>query len=178
MQRIELRIPSLTPGAVAPLTELWCDWLTRASEGAPLEDVRIRYGGSEAIGTVRQGLRRIDVRLAHGSDDRWAIDASTLVEPEYEPTRGWSILAGLLMFLLGAMLSLGWSDEGPLALLGGLVFSVFLGVMVGVMTHRRRTDRQRTATTREYGGQAAAEVLLDRLAEVLRGDPRVELLAP
>jgi len=126
---------------------------------------------------VRRGPRRVDVRLRHTLDDRWTIDASTLVEPEREPTRGWSVLAGLLMFLLGGMLSVGWSDEGPLAFVGGLLLSVLLGVLVGVMTHRRRADRQRTATTREYGGQAAADALVARIAEVLSADPRVELLS-
>lgn len=177
MQRIELRIPTLSPGAVGPLAELWHEWLSRASEGAAVEDVRIVTGGEAAVGTVRRGPRRIDLRLQHELHDRWAIDASTLVEPEQEPTRGWSVLAGLLMFLLGAILSLGWSDQGPVALVGGLALSVVLGVLVGTMTQRRRADRQRTAATREQGGQAAAEALVRRMAEVLASDPRVELLS-
>lgn len=173
MERIELRM-GVEPGA-GRLADLLRDWIGRTPAAEGLADLRVRPDGAEAVATVVHEGRRTDVRLHHEVDDRWMLDASTLVESE-PPTRGWSVLAGLLMFLLGTIVSLRWLSFGWGPFLVGVGISVVLALLVGGMTHRRRADRRRMAETRARGGQLPAHTLVDEIASVLRTDDRVQLL--
>lgn len=179
MEQLELRIPSLPPGAAGRVADLLKDWLAGTTAFPDLVDLRVRADGLEAVATLERGLRRTEVRFHHEVDDRWLLDAATQVhETEPGATRAWAVLAGLVMFLLGFVVSLRWLSYGAAPFLVGVGVAVILALLVGGMTWRRHTDRKVTAATRVHGGQAVAHDLVDAIAGVAGGDPRVVEMRP
>lgn len=176
MQQIELRIPSVSPSAAGRLADMLRDWIDRIPDSGDVTELRVRPDGAEAVATVTRDGRRTDVRLHHQFEDHWLLDASTLVAPPPPPTHGWSVLAGLLMFLLGVVVSLRWLTFGVGAFLVGVGISVGVALLVAGMTGQRHADRRRTAMTRAEGGQLPAHELVDEIAQVLRSDTRVQLV--
>lgn len=178
MEPLTLRIPS-PPGSSpsgGQLADLLRGWIDHTPFAAQLVDVRVPPDREEAVATLVEGERTLEVRLHHGaSEDLWLLDAATRVipTPEEPTTHGWSVLAGFVMAILGIVLSVRWLTFGLAPFLVGVGVSVGIGFLVGGMTYSRARDRQATRATRLGGGQEPARALMDHLAHIVWQDERV-----